>query len=110
MKERWLPLASALVLLLPLPARQPADKPQKVYSESPATWFEAAWMKASVSPDGRWAILSGRAWVHLADLTNGREEPQRLLGGLERVFDAEFTSDGQIARREIGRASCRERV
>jgi len=99
MKERWLPLASALVLLLPLPARQPADKPQKVYSESPATWFEAAWMKASVSPDGRWAILSGRAWVHLADLTNGREEPQRLLGGLERVFDAEFTSDGQIARR-----------
>ncbi|MCI0402365.1 MAG: hypothetical protein L0212_02445 [Acidobacteria bacterium] len=99
MKDRWLPLASALVLFLPQPANRPAAKPQKVYSESPATWFEAAWMKASVSPDGRWAILSGRSWVHLADLIQGREEPQRLLGGLERVFDAEFTSAGQIARR-----------
>lgn len=99
MKERWLPLVSALVLFLPQPAARPAAKPQKVYSESPNTWFEAAWMKASVSPDGRWAILSGRSWVHLANLTTGREEPQRLLGGLEGVFDAEFTSGGQLARR-----------
>ncbi|MGH9803805.1 MAG: hypothetical protein ACRD4D_01435, partial [Candidatus Acidiferrales bacterium] len=69
MKQRWLPLVSALVLLLPQPAARPAAKPQKVYSESPATWFEAAWMKASVSPNGRWATLSGRSWVHLANLT-----------------------------------------
>ncbi|MGH9812829.1 MAG: TolB family protein, partial [Candidatus Acidiferrales bacterium] len=58
-------------------------------------------MKASVSPDGRWAILSGRSWVHLANLTTAREEPQRLLGGLERVFDAEYASNGQLARRGL---------
>ncbi|MGH9787188.1 MAG: hypothetical protein ACRD4U_00615, partial [Candidatus Acidiferrales bacterium] len=99
MRERLLPLTLTLAFLVPLPAKQPAARPQKVYSESPATWFEAAWMKASASPDGRWVILSGRSWVHLVDLTNGREEQQRLLGGLEAVFDAEFTSDGQLARR-----------
>jgi len=98
MKERCLPIALALALLVPLPAKKPATQPQKVYSESPATWFEAAWMKASVSPDGRRAILSGRGWVQLVELGAGHEDPEGLLGGLESVSDAVFTPEGQLAR------------
>jgi len=98
MRARWLPLALAAVLLFPLPAKKPATRAQKIYSESPTTWFEAAWMKASLSADGRRAILGGRGWVHLVDLATGREDAEGLLGGLESVSDAVFLPDGQIAR------------
>jgi Tol biopolymer transport system component len=98
MRERWLPAALVVGLFLPQPAAKPAARPEKVYSQSPATWFEAAWMKASVSPDGRWAIFSGRGWVQLVELATGREDPERLLGGLKSVSDAVFLPDGQMAR------------
>ncbi|HSC77602.1 MAG TPA: hypothetical protein VLB32_03470, partial [Candidatus Acidoferrales bacterium] len=100
MKEGWLPvgLALALVVVSPLPAKKAAGRPQKVYSESPTTWFEAAWMKASVSADGRWAIVGGRGRVQLVELATDREDTKRLLGSLESVSDAVFLPDGRIAR------------
>ena len=100
MNTRWLvvPLALALAAFSPLPARESSARPQRIHSESPGTWFEAAWMKAAVSPDGHWAVLSGRGWIQLVELATGREDPKRLLGGLDSVFDAVFTPDGQIAR------------
>ncbi len=100
MKEGWLPfgLVLALVVLSPLPAKKAAAPSQKIYSESPATWFEAAWMKASMSADGRWAIVGGRGRVQLVELATGRESPSRLLGGLESVSDVVFLPDGRIAR------------
>jgi hypothetical protein len=55
-------------------------------------------MKASVSADGRWAIVGGRGRVQLVELAGGREDTKRLLGGLESVSDAVFLPDGRIAR------------
>lgn len=77
-----------------------AVKYEKVYSESPPAWYEAAHNAAQISSDGKWALYHhsfGRA-VKLINLETGREEPERLAGGMDRVFNAAFYMGNQLAR------------
>jgi len=89
-------LESSLLLILLTAFFAPAA--EKVYSESPATWFEEVGSSARVAPDGRRAIYGSRGRVKIIDLASGREDSSRA-GGLEVVFDAAFLPDGGIAFR-----------
>jgi hypothetical protein len=67
-------------------------RPERLFSESPAEWFEGFGAAARVSPDGRWAIYGG--WFgnqpRIIDLQTGREAGVRLWPGLDSVQDAVF--------------------
>jgi hypothetical protein len=78
--------------------QDPGEKPERVYAEKPATWFEDAWKKASVSRDGKWALYGTGRGVKLIELNTGREEYQRLIRGLDEVSDAVFCQGDQLAR------------
>jgi dipeptidyl aminopeptidase/acylaminoacyl peptidase len=77
-----------------------AAKPELVYSESPAAWYEAANDSAQISSDGKWAIYFhpiGRK-MKLISLETRREEAERLSAGMDRVFNAVFYKGSQLAR------------
>ena len=77
-----------------------AAKPETVYSESPAAWYEAAFNAAQISSDGQWALYHhsfGRG-VKLINLETGREDAKELGAGMDRVFNAVFYMGNQIAR------------
>jgi len=76
-----------------------AVKFEKVYSESPAAWFEAANVAPRISSDGQWALYRsyGRG-MKLVNLKTGREDAERFAAGLDRVFTAAFFIGDQIAR------------
>ncbi len=75
-----------------------AAKPEKVYSESPAAWYEAAYNFAQISSDGKWALYFFGRGIKLINLGTGREEAERLSAGLDRVFNAVFYMGNQLAR------------
>jgi Tol biopolymer transport system component len=99
----------AVLLWASVPAKEAQNKDQsrpgaanaeKVYSESPAAWYDAAWDAAQISGDGRWALYYhpfGRE-MKLINLETGREEAERLTAGLDRVFNATFYMGNQLAR------------
>ena len=73
---------------------------EKVYSENPAVWYEAASGAASISSNGKWGLyFSGYMHViRLIDIASGRPDAERLTAGLDRVFNAAFIKDDQLAR------------
>lgn len=77
-----------------------AAKSERVYSESPAAWFEAAPSSAQISSDGKWALYPsfGRG-TKLINLETGLEEAERFKAGMERVFSATFYRGNQLAHR-----------
>jgi Tol biopolymer transport system component len=77
-----------------------AAKPERVYSESPAAWFEAASGSAQISSDGKWALYPsfGRG-LKLVNLETGGEEVERFKAGMDRVLSATFYMGNQLARR-----------
>jgi Tol biopolymer transport system component len=99
----------AVLLWASVPARdaqikdqsQPsAAKPEKVYSESPAAWYEAGYDAAQISGDGKWALYYhpfGRD-IKLINLETGRKEAERFAAGMDRVSNATFYMGNQLAR------------
>ena len=82
------------------PAQQPTEKPELVYSEKPATWFEDAGKRASISQDGKWAIYGSGRGVKMIELATGRSDPKRLSAGLDEVSGgAVFYKGDQLALR-----------
>jgi Tol biopolymer transport system component len=77
-----------------------AVEPEKVYSESPAAWYEGLGNAAQISSDGKWALYHsfGRG-TKLINLETGREEAERFKAGMDRVFSATFYRGNQLARR-----------
>jgi Tol biopolymer transport system component len=77
-----------------------AVKPEKVYSENAAVWYEAAGGAASISSDGGWGLYSSPFMrvIRLIDIGAGRPDAERLTAGMDRVFNAAFMSGGQLAR------------
>lgn len=72
---------------------------RSLYTDHPATWFEDVAARASISPDGRWAIYGPlRDGPRLVDLETGRDESNRLRTGLSAVRAAVFDGRGRIVR------------
>ena len=71
------------------PGQQGAER---VFAESPDVWFEAYSSRARVSPDGRWAIYSGR----ILDLQRRREAKERVWPGLTEQRGAAFGPRGDL--------------
>jgi Tol biopolymer transport system component len=77
-----------------------AAKPEKVYSETPAAWYDAAWDQAQISADAKWALYY-HPFGHemkLINLETGHQDAERLAAGLDRVFNATFYEGNQLAR------------
>src|SRR3989454_8744982 len=72
-----------------MPGQQGAER---VFAESPDVWFEAYASRARVSPDGRWAIYSGR----ILDLQRRREAKERVWPGLTEQRGAAFGPRGDL--------------
>src|SRR2546428_10423368 len=72
-----------------MPGQQGAEG---VFAESPDVWFEAYASRARVSPDGRWAIYSGR----ILDLQRRREAKERVWPGLTEQRGAAFGPRGDL--------------
>src|SRR5438034_10291773 len=64
---------------------------EQVFADSPNVWFEEYATRARVSPDGRWAIYSGR----ILDLQRGREAKERVWPGLTEQRGAAFGPRGE---------------
>jgi Tol biopolymer transport system component len=77
----------------------PAES-EKIYSESPAAFYEAMSGAAQVSNDGKWALYPsfGRG-IKLINLGTGLEVAEQLMAGMDRVSGATFYRGNQIARR-----------
>jgi len=78
-----------------------AAKYEKVYSESPAAWYEVASNTAQISSDGKWALyhhLPFSRGIKLINLETGREDAERLAAGMDRVFNAVFYMGSGLAR------------
>src|SRR2546430_3959122 len=65
---------------------------EQVFADSPSVWFEGYVAGARVSPDGRWAIYSGR----ILDLQRGREATERVWPGLTEQRGAAFGPRGEL--------------
>lgn len=98
MRQRIFLLVLALMAIPLAGSDTPASQPEKIHSEELASWFEDAGISARVSSDGKWAIWGRPGRIRLINLETGREEPERLLGGLERVWHAVFHPNGQLVR------------
>src|SRR5947207_3657971 len=72
-----------------MPRQQSAEQ---VFADSPNVWFEEYATRARVSPDGRWAIYSGR----ILDLQRGREAKERVWPGLTEQRGAAFGPRGEL--------------
>jgi Tol biopolymer transport system component len=77
-----------------------AARPEKVYSESPAAWYDAAWDAAEISADGKWALYYHPMGpeMKLINLGTGRQDAERLTAGMDRVFNAVFYKGNQLTR------------
>ena len=77
-----------------------AVKPEKVYSENAAVWYEAASGSATISDDGKWGLYSSPYMhvIRLIEIGAGRQDAERLAAGMDRVFNAAFINGGQLAR------------
>jgi len=76
-----------------------AVEPEKVYSESPAAWYEGLGNAAQISSDGKRALYhSFRRGIKLINLETGREEAKQLAADMDRVFNATFYMGNQLAR------------
>lgn len=92
-----------LILALALPAFVPDAFAQEreLYAESPAVWFEAHRVMASISADGRLAALPIR-WpesIRVIDLRNGADVAGTLLSGVDSIRAVVFTHRGQPVMR-----------
>ena len=67
--------------------------PQKLFVEHPVTWFEDVGSCARISPDGKWAIYGLPGRLKLIELSSGREDSERLSGGLDSIRSAVFYGD-----------------
>src|SRR2546429_6540967 len=65
---------------------------EQVFADSPSVWFEEYAPRARVSPDGRWAIYSGR----ILDLQRGREAKERVWPGLTEQRGAALGPRGDL--------------
>src|SRR5205823_12546331 len=65
---------------------------EQVFADSPNVWFEEYATRARVSPDGRWAIYSGR----ILDLQRGRQAKERVWPGLTEQRRAPFGPRGEL--------------
>src|SRR5256884_8807570 len=65
---------------------------EQVFADSPSVWFEEYATRARESPDGRWAIYSGR----ILDLQRGREAKERVWPGVAEQRGAAFGPRGGI--------------
>jgi Tol biopolymer transport system component len=77
-----------------------AAKAERVYSENPAAFYEAAYDSAQISDDGKWALYYhpfGRD-IKLINLETGRKEAERFAAGMDRVSNATFYMGNQLAR------------
>src|SRR5436309_11673958 len=72
-----------------MPRQQSAER---VFADSHSVWFEEYSSRARVSPDGRWAIYSGR----ILDLQRRREAKERVWPGLTEQRGAAFGPRGDL--------------
>jgi Tol biopolymer transport system component len=79
-----------------------AQRPQRVWSESPLTWFEESSATARISPDGAWAVYGSRGRYRLFNLQSGREDSLRMRGPLDEVNGGVFDARGRLVR--LGRS------
>jgi len=75
-----------------------AGRPERIYSESPATWYEDAGKRASVSQNGEWILYGNSRNLKLIELKTGRVDSRRLKGTLDEVSSAVFFKEDQLAR------------
>jgi Tol biopolymer transport system component len=98
--QRIVAIAALGMLLLQLSAGQ--EKPRRdtlVFSRSSNQWFEGPLGSVTVSGNGEWAAFATRQQgVHLIRLKSGEEDPQKMLGGLDKVEFAFFCGPDWLAR------------
>jgi len=72
-------------------------KPEKIYSISPASWWEDAWNRITISPDGRKAIYN-RPWKGsgLVQTNTLQELEQKHAGQIEKVLRAVFRTGHEL--------------
>ena len=121
-------LLAALTVALPLGAQEPpapppppSDRtPPATSTAVPAKWnvmekratsrdveydvTEGTWMSLDISPDGRTIVFDLVGDIYTMPVTGG--QATILLGGPAYEMQPRFSPDGK----QIGRASCRERV
>lgn len=88
----------SLILFAMLIPEVGQDNTERVYSVQLSTWFENAWDRATISPDGRWALWGAPGQIQLLDLTTHSLVPGRLNSGLEKVINAAFLPNSDLAR------------
>ena len=77
-------------------ARLAAPSAERLFSESPAVFFEEYPTWARVSPDGRWAIYSGWTGVRILDLAGKRAAPERIWPGVSDIHSAAWGPGGML--------------
>lgn len=87
-----------LVLFAALMPEVSRDNAERVYAVQLPTWFENAWDRATISPDGHWALWGAPGQIQIIDLTTRSAVPGKLSSGLERVMNAAFLPNGELAR------------
>lgn len=66
----------------------PSPRTERVFSATPAVFFEEYPTWANVSRDGRWAIYAGWTGVRVIDVIGKREAPDRIWPGVSDVYSA----------------------
>jgi len=77
-----------------------APEPEKLFSRTGHRWYEDPGNMSLISPDGRWVLFS---WYdgkpELFSLATGKEDPARLQGNLQRIWNAKFWgAQGELIR------------
>ena len=78
-------------------SEQAHAKPQKIYSISPASWWEDGWNRITISPDGQNAIYS-RPWKGsgLIQVKTVQELAEKYKGRLDKVLRAVFRTGHEL--------------
>ena len=75
---------------------QAATASERVFSDSPSTFFEDYPTWARVSPDGRWAIYAGWTGVRILDLEAKRLAPEQIWSGVSNTYSAAWGPQGSL--------------
>lgn len=81
------------------PPDPPAAEPELVYADHTPAWYEAGRKRATVSPDGAWALYGSGNNLRLIDLARGVEDRDRYASGLDDVRAITFYGRQGLARR-----------
>jgi Tol biopolymer transport system component len=93
--------AAAILVLLTLhfgAAQSPNASDMMVLSVPSNQWFEGPGVRASISSDAKWALLTHGPTMSLFSLETHEQNPDLLLGGLTSVSRAIFCGSNALAR------------